>query len=45
MKTQVRVLFLVAIAALLAGWVGMRRGNDALAARLASTAGAGEKAP
>jgi hypothetical protein len=38
-KTQVRVLFLVAILALLAGWMGLRRGNAALEARLASAGG------
>jgi hypothetical protein len=36
MTTQARVLFLAAILALAAGWVGLRRGNDDLAARLAA---------
>lgn len=34
MKTQVRILLAAALVALLAGWVGLRRGNAALAARL-----------
>ncbi len=34
MKTQVRILLAAALLALLAGWVGLRRGNAALAARL-----------
>lgn len=38
MQTQVRVLFLVAILALAAGWLGLRRGNDALERRLAAAA-------
>ncbi len=45
MKTQVRVLFLVAIAAMLAGWLGMRRGNDALEARLAAAGAPAERTP
>ncbi len=36
MKTQVRILFLAAALALLAGFYGLRRGNVALAERLAS---------
>lgn len=45
MKTQVRMLFLVAILALLAGWMGLRRGNAALEARLAAgAAGSAEAA-
>ena len=36
MKTQVRILLAVALVALLAGWLGLRRGNAALAARLAA---------
>ncbi len=42
MKTQVRILLLVAIVALAAGWLGLRRGNAALEARLAAS---GEKTP
>jgi hypothetical protein len=42
MKTQVRILLLVAIVALAAGWLGLRRGNAALEARLAAP---GEKTP
>jgi hypothetical protein len=42
MKPQVRILFLVALVALAAGWLGLRRGNAALEARLAT---AGERAP
>jgi hypothetical protein len=33
-KTQVRILFALAAVALLAGWLGLRRGNAALEARL-----------
>ena len=36
MKTQVRVLMILAILALAAGWVGLRRGNAALQRRLAA---------
>ncbi len=36
MKTQVRVLMILAILALAAGWVGLRRGNAALERRLAA---------
>ena len=39
MNTQVRILILLAIVALAAGWVGLRRGNAALEARLAAVAG------
>ena len=39
MKTQVRILILLAIVALAAGWVGLRRGNAELEARLAAVAG------
>jgi hypothetical protein len=35
-KTQVRILFLAAALALLAGLYGLRRGNVALAARIAA---------
>ncbi len=34
MKTQVRILFALAAVALLAGWLGLSRGNSALEARL-----------
>lgn len=40
MKTQVRILFIVAILAIVAGWLGLRRGNAALEARLAAAGGA-----
>jgi hypothetical protein len=33
-KTQVRILFALAAVALLVGWLGLRRGNAALEARL-----------
>jgi hypothetical protein len=36
-NAQVRILFAVAAAALLAGWLGLRSGNATLEARLAST--------
>ena len=36
MKMQVRILFVVALAALAAGWLGLRRQNAALEARLAA---------
>lgn len=36
MKTQVRVLFVVAALALGVGWLGLHRGNAALELRLAS---------
>jgi hypothetical protein len=42
MKPQVRILFLVALVALAAGWLGLRRGNAVLEARLAT---AGERTP
>jgi len=35
-KTHVRILLAVAAVALLAGWLGLRRGNAALEARLAA---------
>jgi|APDOM4702015023_1054809.scaffolds.fasta_scaffold532213_2 hypothetical protein len=37
MKTQVRVLMILAIVVLAAGWVGLRRGNAALEKRLAAS--------
>ncbi len=42
MKTQVRILLIAALVAMAAGWIGMRKGNDALEVRLAQ---AGGKAP
>jgi hypothetical protein len=47
MKTQVRILLLGAIFALAAGWMGLRRANAALEARLAAgeIAGGAEGAP
>jgi hypothetical protein len=45
MKAQVRILLAVAVLALAAGWVGLRRGNAALAARLAGGATTAERAP
>ena len=36
MKTHVRILLAAALVVLLAGWVGLRRGNAVLAARLAA---------
>jgi hypothetical protein len=38
MSTQIRILLALAAAALLAGWLGLRRGNAALEARLAGGA-------
>ena len=35
MSTQVRILLAAAVLALALGWLGLRRGNAALAARLA----------
>jgi hypothetical protein len=40
-RTQVRVLFLAAVLAMAAGWIGLRRGNEALARQ----AGAAEARP
>lgn len=37
-KRQVRILFLLAAVALAAGWIGLRRGNAALEARLGAAA-------
>jgi hypothetical protein len=39
MKTQIRILLAVAVLVLLAGLLGLRRGNAELAARLAASAG------
>jgi hypothetical protein len=44
MKTQVRVLVLLAIVALAAGWLALRTGNAALEARLASAGAPGPEA-
>lgn len=44
MKTQVRILLAAAAVALALGWAGLRRGNAALAARLAADAAAAEVA-
>ena len=44
MKTQVRVLLVLAILALALGWLGLRRGNAALAARLAASRAGAEVA-
>ena len=35
-RTQIRILFTVAAVALLAGWLGLRRGSAALEAKLAA---------
>jgi hypothetical protein len=39
MTTQIRILLALAAVALLAGWLGLRRGNAALEARLGGSAG------
>lgn len=39
MPTQTRILLALAAAALLAGWIALRRGNTALEARLANAVG------
>ena len=44
MKTQVRVLVLLTIVALGAGWAVLRSGNAALEARLASSGASGPEA-
>jgi uncharacterized membrane protein AbrB (regulator of aidB expression) len=36
MKTHVRILLIIAILALAAGWLGLRRGNAAIEKRLAA---------
>jgi len=41
MKTQVRILVLLTIVALAAGWAVLRSGNAALEARLASSSASG----
>ncbi len=41
MTTQVRVLFLAAVLALAAGWMGLKRSNDALERQAAAPAGEG----
>jgi hypothetical protein len=46
MRTQVRILFALAVVALAAGWLGLRSGNAALEARLAAAgAKAGGRSP
>jgi hypothetical protein len=45
MSAQVRMLFLLALVAMAAGWVGLRSGNADLEARRARAAATGEKAP
>lgn len=37
MSTQIRILLALTAVALVAGWLGLRRGNAALEARLAGT--------
>lgn len=44
MKTQVRILVLLTIVALAAGWAALRSGNAALEARLASGGASGREA-
>ena len=44
MKTQVRILVLLAIVALAAGWLALRRGNAELEVRLASAGASGREA-
>ena len=44
MKTQVRILILMTIVALAAGWIGLRRGNAALEARLLAAGTSGKEA-
>lgn len=39
MTTQIRILLALAAVALLAGWLGLHRGNVTLQARLAGEAG------
>jgi hypothetical protein len=34
MKTEVRILLAAALVAILAGWIGLRRGNTALAGQV-----------
>jgi len=41
MKTQVRILVLLTIVALGAGWAALRSGNEALESRLASSGAPG----
>ena len=43
MKTHVRILFAVAALALAVGWLGLRRGNTALAARLSEDTSAARR--
>jgi hypothetical protein len=46
MRTQVRILFVLAVVALAAGWLGLRSGNAAIEARLAAVgAKPGERSP
>ncbi len=44
MKTQVRILVLLSIVALAAGWVALRTGNAALETRLAAAGASGTEA-
>jgi len=45
MRTQVRVLFLAAVLAMAAGWMGLRRGNEALARQAAAASAAEGRGP
>jgi hypothetical protein len=44
-RIQVRVLLLAAVLAMAAGWVGLRRGNEALARQAAASPAAGGVTP
>ena len=45
MRTQVRVLFLAAVLAMAAGWMGLKRGNDALARQAEAVPAGGGVSP